>query len=317
MKKIIIICPYFGKLPKDTFPLWLLSCKENPTVNWLIITDDKTQYSFPENVRVSYSTLEQFKKKAQKRLGFTISLESSYKLCDFKPTYGYILEDEIKKYDYWGYCDISDCIFGDIRKYITDELLQEYDKVGILGHFCLYKNTRENNRRFMLKSDSKTSYKEVLRAKNNMAFDELRPYSINTIYEKYNYKICRIEKYYYDISPLHYAFRRCVLNQDLEFTCEKNKHTFFEWKNGKLARYSVSDNRYEKEELLYVHFQKRKMRKYFSELTTSFYIFPKGFIRNINIDDMKKIKASTIDRLYLPYFKLKCKSLKYRLKKLL
>ena len=55
MKSICYIIPYFGHLP-DNFNLWLISCKVNSTVNWLIYTDDKTSYDYPENVKV-YSSL--------------------------------------------------------------------------------------------------------------------------------------------------------------------------------------------------------------------------------------------------------------------
>ena len=40
MTTILYIVPYFGKFPR-LFPVWLHSCANNPTVNWLILTDDK------------------------------------------------------------------------------------------------------------------------------------------------------------------------------------------------------------------------------------------------------------------------------------
>ena len=43
MKTILFICPYFGKLPIAHMKLWLLSCEKNPTINWLILTDDYTE----------------------------------------------------------------------------------------------------------------------------------------------------------------------------------------------------------------------------------------------------------------------------------
>ncbi len=50
MKTICYIVPYFGKLPKN-FPLWLVGCEANPTIDWIIYTDDKTSYSYPKNVK--------------------------------------------------------------------------------------------------------------------------------------------------------------------------------------------------------------------------------------------------------------------------
>ena len=52
MKSIVFICPYFGKLPKDQMLLWLKTCQKNNSINWVVITDDKTDYELPENVSV-------------------------------------------------------------------------------------------------------------------------------------------------------------------------------------------------------------------------------------------------------------------------
>ena len=80
-------------------------------------------------------------------MGFEIVVESGYKLCDFKPALGYIFSDYIKKYDFWGYCDI-DIIFGNIRAFMTDDLLNEYDVISarhdyLTGCFALYKNNQD------------------------------------------------------------------------------------------------------------------------------------------------------------------------------
>ena len=62
MKSICYIVPYFGKLPSG-FQLWLMSCKMNPTIDWLIFTDDKTEYDYPENVKVNYCTFDDIRKR--------------------------------------------------------------------------------------------------------------------------------------------------------------------------------------------------------------------------------------------------------------
>lgn len=53
MKSICLTVPYFGKLP-PSFQIWLNSCKQNATTNWLIYTDDKTNFDYTPNVRVVY-----------------------------------------------------------------------------------------------------------------------------------------------------------------------------------------------------------------------------------------------------------------------
>ena len=138
MYSIAYVVPYFGKFPKG-FQFWLLSCKCNPSIDWLIFTDDKTPYDYPENVKVTYWSFDQMKKKVQAVYDFPVLLERPYKLCDFKPAYGEIFADELKGYDFWGHCDI-DLVWGNIRKFYTDDVLNQYEKVGFNGHSNLYKN---------------------------------------------------------------------------------------------------------------------------------------------------------------------------------
>ena len=83
MKSICYIVPYFGKLPSG-FQLWLMSCKMNPTIDWLIFTDDKTEYDYPENVKVNYCTFDDIRKRFQKHFDFPIVLDRGWKLCDYK-----------------------------------------------------------------------------------------------------------------------------------------------------------------------------------------------------------------------------------------
>ena len=61
MKRCVIILPYFGKF-NNYFPLFLRSCAYNKDFDWLIFTDDKTKYDYPENVFVNYVTFEKMQK---------------------------------------------------------------------------------------------------------------------------------------------------------------------------------------------------------------------------------------------------------------
>ena len=97
MKSIAYVIPYFGKFPKG-FELFLMSCKNNPTIDWLIFTDDKTKYEYPENVKVFYDTFEEIKKRVQQNFDFEIVLDKPYKFCDYKPAYGEIFQEELKDY---------------------------------------------------------------------------------------------------------------------------------------------------------------------------------------------------------------------------
>ena len=97
MKKILYIIPYFGKFP-TLFPLWLESCRYNPTINWIIFTDDKTVYNYPDNIEVIYTTFREIRKKTQELYDFPISLEKPYKLCDYRVAYGDIFSNYIDRY---------------------------------------------------------------------------------------------------------------------------------------------------------------------------------------------------------------------------
>lgn len=128
MTTILYIVPYFGKFPR-LFPVWLHSCANNPTVNWLILTDDKRDFCYPANVKVEYTTFAAVRERIQKLFDFEINLSHPYKLCDFKITYGLAFADYLKGYDFWGICDI-DLIWGNIRNILDEKIFATYDKIG-------------------------------------------------------------------------------------------------------------------------------------------------------------------------------------------
>lgn len=116
MKKILIIVPYFGDF-NNYFNLWLNSVKNNPSINFLIITDNKTKYNYPKNIKVIYRTFDFVKQIVKTRINENCKLENPYKLCDYRPFFNVIFEEYIKGYHFWGWCD-TDLIFGNIRKLI-------------------------------------------------------------------------------------------------------------------------------------------------------------------------------------------------------
>jgi len=155
------------------FPYFLHSCRYNPTVDFLIFTDNQdTSIPLPPNIKIIPYSIEQFKTDAAKALGFEVAVESGYKLCDFKPAYGCIFHDYIKDYDFWGYCDM-DVIFGNIRSFMTDELLNEQDIISarhdyLTGCFALYRNNSYMRELFKQSKD----YRKVFTDPRNFFFDE-------------------------------------------------------------------------------------------------------------------------------------------------
>lgn len=317
MKSLVFLCPYFGKIPKEHMPLWLQSCTNNPSISWIIFTDDKTNYNYPPNVKVKYMTFDEVKKLIQKKFNFEIALPNAYKLCDFKPTYGYVFSEYIAQYDYWGYCDMTDCIFGDLRKFITDMLLDNNDKLGFLGHMTIYKNTEEVCKRFFLAEKMGYELKNILGVNENKAFDESPIYGINSIYKEFGFKEERIDNIYFDIVPIEYAFRRAEYI-GYDYRPAKKIPMIFEWSNGKLYSYILDFNRIEKKEIGYVHFQKRRMIREFDEISDKYIIVPNKFVLEDGKITEKIIKKYSKRKLfYAVYFQQKWKALKYHINSLL
>lgn len=170
MKRIAFIFVYMGKFP-DYF-LWLESCKYNESIDFIIFTDDQEDYCYPPNVHVNYMTFDKLKMMIQEHFDFPIKILRAYKLCDFKPDYGEIFKDFLKEYDFWGHCDI-DLIWGNIRHFITDELMENNVRIYPHGHCRLYKNAIEVNSMYRtLSAEGYLTYKEVFVDETNMAFDE-------------------------------------------------------------------------------------------------------------------------------------------------
>lgn len=211
MRKLALISCYIGKLPWY-FHYFVHSCRYNTTVDFYIITDDSTwQKPLPANVKLIPKTLADISRLAESKLGFTVDLRDGYKLCDFKPAYGFIFPDIINGYDFWGHCDI-DIIFGNIRAFITDDLLEGSDIISVRhdwlsGCFLLYRNCFKMNTLFMQSKD----YGLVLSSSKHYCFDETNfshdafsegiPYtSIATEIESMTHVVKRLEEAH-DLKP--------------------------------------------------------------------------------------------------------------------
>lgn len=316
MKKIIFICPYFGKLPVNQMKLWLKSCEYNQNLKWLIITDDTTQFKLPKNVEVMNLEIAQLKSKIQKKFDFDISLENGYKLCDYKPIYGYIFEDLISGYDYWGHCDLSDCIFGDIQKFLLEALKDNPDKVGFLGHLTLYKNSKEVNERFFIKTRCKKELKDIIGTNKNMAFDETFEYSINYIYKENNFSLKRIDDIYFDISTKYHEFKSSKWDNDFKNLGFDKEKYIVEWDKGKLYKIKVEQNKIIRKEIGYVHYQKRKMDYNLDfNKVDHYFIVPNKFIEFKKEPDLVFYKKYLRHKIInINYIKIKIKRLKIKIK---
>lgn len=309
MKKGAFVIPYFGHF-NNYFQLFLNSCKYNLDYDWIIFTDDKTKYNYPENVIVHYTTFGEIKKYIQDKFDFPIALNYPYKFCDLKPMYGYIFSDYLKKYPFWGHCDV-DLIFGSIDEFITDKIREKYDRIGALGHFTLYRNEDRVNKAFMLPLDGKLRYKEVLTTNHNFSFDEEYSGSINNIlvqYGFYIYKTVHEAGLYTKTSN----FRLNHIRDDWGYDVEHKTKNIFVWDKGELTRYTLDKNRVEKRDYLYIHFQSRSMKVKANNFEC-YKIIPNSFdnleVKEINVRNFPKWK-----HFNLHYFKLRSHNLVVKIK---
>ncbi len=307
MKKCCIFLAYFGRMP-NYFPLFLRSCEKNPEFDFLILTDDKNKYAYPENVKVIYMTFTEIKEKIQEKFDFEISLKSAYKLRDYRVCFGYVFEDMVKDYEYWGYCD-NDLIFGDMKKFFVEG----YDKIFCLGHLMIFKNTYKNNRLFM----HGDLYKKAFTASENVIFDECwnNRENIHDIFLKNNKRV-----YEADLSVnfkiLSNKFIKITFQPETREFLEDKTECLYTWENGKVYRYYMKDGLV-KEEYLYIHLQERKMR-YKSSLGDVYKIVPNSFLpleMPVNEKTFAKIKKSAFNLHLLQYhLKWKIRGLQKRLK---
>ncbi len=248
--KICVIGVYFGQFPKY-IGLWQRSCEFNKEIDFLIVTDSFLPYEC-KNVKILRMSLRDFRMLAESKLDTQICLDTPFKCCDYKPLYGYIFQDYLKDYDYWGFCDF-DMLFGDILNFVKKYQLQKYDKFLTLGHFSLIRNTEEVNRLPIINIPGST-FIQMIQSPTTIQFDELSG-GVNDIFELNERKIFR-HRIFADISRLWKRIKlaeRYIDSEDVNY-----KEQLFFWQEGKCFRAFIDDEVIKNEEYLYIHLKKRK-----------------------------------------------------------
>jgi len=278
MKSIIIIIPYFGKLP-PIFKFWRQSAINNPTIDFLFFTDCNIQST--DNIKVIKCTFEVLREKFQSRFDFPISLPSPYKLCDFKVTYGYVFQDYIQDYDFWGFGDI-DLIYGNIRHFLTEEVLNQYFIISGWGHLTLYRNNEFCNSFFRTHENGFQYYKKVLSCSKNSAFDEYNHKGMSDKWTQLYPEQIWNSKLFDDIQV-----PRLSLNFVSVMHPERT-NLIFEYNENRLYRiYHDENGKRRREETLYAHFQQRKFMKIETNNLQHYLIVPNKFINFENIDEKR------------------------------
>jgi hypothetical protein len=282
---LLLILPYYGTFPSYS-NLFFKSCEKNSSINWLLITDqDTSNIEIPENVRIKKIEFKDLIFHAKSKLGIKIVAPKPYKLCDLKPAYGVIFDKEIKDYDFWGHCDM-DLIFGNIRRFLTKNLFEKYNKLLICGHLSIYRNCEAANNYFKLKLPN-LDYKKVFSSPRNFWFDEWK--GIALILRHYRIPFY-IEDIFADIDTRY---------DDMRTRRGKNyKEQVFSYDEGSVYKEFWDGNKFDKKEYAYIHLQKRKFNRpifNIEEKPLRYFITSKGFILRKNdilsIDDMKRLNS--------------------------
>ena len=294
MKKIVLFIPYFGTFP-NYFQLFLNSCDRNETINWIIFTDNDTEYKYPENVRCVTISFSEIKEKIQKKFDFPICLKAPYKLCDYRPAYGLIFEDYTKGYDFWGYCD-TDLLFGNLRRFLPDDMLVQYDKIGYLGHLAIYRNDEQMRTAFEKTCQGRIRYKEVFSSEESCIFDEWDYPSIHHVLLSNGLKVNLWDKFF-DVYPYDDQMKQ-VVQKITDTKPEKRKAIISRKPMIALVKdghvYSVKKIRgqFEKREVAYIHFQKRDMSMDISSNEEEFVCLPDRFVTLDSKQTEKRIELA-------------------------
>jgi hypothetical protein len=170
--KIALVAVYLGSLPWY-WQYFIHSCLHNPSVDFFIISDDASlPKQISSNIFIIHKNLSELNQTATEILGFNVSIKSPYKLCDFKPAYGLLFSTMLRNYEFWGHIDI-DLIFGNIRNFLTEEILTKHDLICVrhdflTGYFLVFKNDDKMNKLFTWSND----YKKVFQDDKHYCFDE-------------------------------------------------------------------------------------------------------------------------------------------------
>ena len=178
---IAIVNTYLGT-PPAWLPAFFRSCETNLDVRWLLYTDFELAGPLPPNVQVKPLTLQGFNDRASAAVGTTIRIEQANlrKVCDFKPIYGLMFADDLRDVEWWAYSDL-DVVWGDIRRFVTDDILNSHVIVSprqrkLGGHGTFVRNLESHNRTFEIVPDVRTVLTDprYLRLDENILTNHLR-----------------------------------------------------------------------------------------------------------------------------------------------
>jgi hypothetical protein len=257
-KSLIKIIAYFGQWP-EWINFYLESCKWNSDIHWLIYTDCPEPENKAKNVFYKKISFEDYCHHVSSRLKINFCPDSPYKLCDLKPAFGFIHENDIAPYDCYAFGDI-DIIYGNIRKFLTDELLTRYQLISthtdrISGHFVVFENSSRMRNSFR----QIPNWKQRLENRNFQGICENTYARVFLRFQKYPKLAQNLAKV---VSPHR---RRCLFKEQystilspMPWSDDSADHPqTWLWNQGKLTNTKDGDREY-----CYLHFMNWKSNRY-------------------------------------------------------
>ena len=129
----VLICPYFGVLPEWMDAYWDNAERLKDHGYDFLLEDDE----------------DAFRDRVRDKLGIEPPpMWGTGNVWDFRPALGFLYEDEIAEFDFWGHTDF-DCVYGRVEQFTTDERLNACDIFTdcahnyIAGPWSLYRNHKD------------------------------------------------------------------------------------------------------------------------------------------------------------------------------
>lgn len=135
MLKKVFICPWFGPEPSWMSHYWERA--RDKGFDWLLEDD-----------------VEAFRQRVGEKLGIDAPIKSGgSKVHDYRACLGYLYEEEIAGYDFWGHTDF-DCAYGRLGHFYPDGYLSSLDIHSdhwayVSGPLSLYRNSEQVNSLFL------------------------------------------------------------------------------------------------------------------------------------------------------------------------
>lgn len=309
MTKIKIIIPYFGTFPPQ-FKFWWASALNNPNVGFLLVTDNKNVKT-EANIQVVQMSFAECQVRVQKLFPFKVALASPYKLCDFKPCYSLIFSDLLDEVDFVGWGDL-DLIYGDIRSFITEEVLAQYDMISGWGHLTLLRNNDYWRHFFELQVDGFQCYKEVYQSPKSFGFDEYWHGGLSDKAMSLHPNKVWDPRPFDDLRTPESNRNFCSSSQRLY----KSDHLMFQYQDKQMWRIYLLGDKIYKEPTMYMHFKRRqKLLKVCTDNTENYLVIPNRIIDEEPLTLRKVYHWTHCGHLCQYGYTLKCKVVR-KLKKI-